>query len=191
MGKCKCYRERLANKTFYTKSTVVPYSFTTTEGYCMGTKECDACSCEGDESRCTFYPEKIDNVHAELKYKTAALAVLGCRRNPQAHTTQECLECVFKNGMCDIYRLAEIAIKRDNELRVEYEHDSISTAVDGLIKFRHSYCKDYAKTEETGDLAFRCKDCHFSSIEGYCTIKEFIRDNGTDEQQDKAQVVSR
>ena len=36
------------------------------------------------------------------------MAVKCCRRNPQAHTAQECLECGFKNGMCDIYKLAKM-----------------------------------------------------------------------------------
>ena len=30
-------------------------------GYCMGTKECDACNCCGDRRRCDFYPEKRGN----------------------------------------------------------------------------------------------------------------------------------
>lgn len=31
------------------------------------------------------------------------MAVLGCTKNPQAHTAEECLKCEFKNGMCDAY----------------------------------------------------------------------------------------
>ena len=37
----------------------------------------------------------------------ATMAVMACRRNPQAHKVKECIECEFKNGMCDSYRLAE------------------------------------------------------------------------------------
>ena len=37
----------------------------------------------------------------------AEMAVMGCRRNPQAHEVEECLGCEFKKGMCDTYRLAE------------------------------------------------------------------------------------
>ena len=37
------------------------------------------------------------------KYIIEELAVLGCTRNPQAHTTEECINCEFKNGMCDAY----------------------------------------------------------------------------------------
>lgn len=36
------------------------------------------------------------------------LAVKCCTRNPQAHSTDECVECEFKNGMCDSYKLARI-----------------------------------------------------------------------------------
>lgn len=38
----------------------------------------------------------------------AEMAVMGCRRNPQAHEAEECLGCEFKKGMCDIYKLAKI-----------------------------------------------------------------------------------
>jgi hypothetical protein len=33
-----------------------PYSYE--EGVCLGTKELEVCGCDGDESRCDFYPEK-------------------------------------------------------------------------------------------------------------------------------------
>jgi hypothetical protein len=44
----------------------------------------------------------------EKENQICEMAVMGCRKNPQAHTTEECIECGFKNGMCDIYRLAEM-----------------------------------------------------------------------------------
>ena len=37
----------------------------------------------------------------------AEMAVLGCVRNPQAHTAEECAKCDFKHGMCNAYRHAE------------------------------------------------------------------------------------
>ena len=40
---CKCYH---AERNFLGKI-----------GVCWGTKECEACSCGGDESKCDFYPE--------------------------------------------------------------------------------------------------------------------------------------
>lgn len=35
------------------------------------------------------------------------MAVIGCVRNPQAHTVEECAKCDFKQGMCNAYRHAE------------------------------------------------------------------------------------
>lgn len=35
------------------------------------------------------------------------MAVIGCVRNPQAHTQEECGKCDFKQGMCNAYRHAE------------------------------------------------------------------------------------
>lgn len=35
------------------------------------------------------------------------MAVIGCVRNPQAHTAEECAKCDFKNGQCNSYRHAE------------------------------------------------------------------------------------
>ena len=35
------------------------------------------------------------------------MAVLGCIRNPQAHTAEECAKCDFKQGKCNAYRHAE------------------------------------------------------------------------------------
>ena len=37
----------------------------------------------------------------------AEMAVIGCVRNPQAHTTEECLKCEFSDGCCNAYRHAE------------------------------------------------------------------------------------
>ena len=35
------------------------------------------------------------------------MAVIGCVRNPQAHTAEECANCDFKQGQCNAYRHAE------------------------------------------------------------------------------------
>ena len=40
----------------------------------------------------------------------AELAVLGCKRNPQAHTTQECMNCEFHPHSCNQWQHAEKAI---------------------------------------------------------------------------------
>lgn len=56
---CKCYH---AEKNWLNKI-----------GVCWGTKEMEPCSCQGDESKCDFYPEKrnkkINHDLSELKIK--------------------------------------------------------------------------------------------------------------------------
>ena len=37
----------------------------------------------------------------------AEMAVIGCVRNPQAHTAEECVKCDFKQGQCNAYSHAE------------------------------------------------------------------------------------
>ena len=43
MKVCKCYRTRFKGAT------------DATQGYCIGTKECEDCSCGGNELKCNFY----------------------------------------------------------------------------------------------------------------------------------------
>ena len=61
MGQCNCYNVRIdriyGNEVKY--------------GVCLGTKEIDRCGCEGDESKCDFYPEK--RKAAEKKMNTAEM----------------------------------------------------------------------------------------------------------------------
>ena len=61
MGQCNCYNVRIdriyGNEVKY--------------GVCLGTKEIDRCGCDGDESKCDFYPEKRKVV--EKKMNTAEM----------------------------------------------------------------------------------------------------------------------
>lgn len=41
------------------------------------------------------------------KEQIEEMAVIGCVRNPQAHSAEECAKCDFKNGQCNSYRHAE------------------------------------------------------------------------------------
>ena len=56
MGRCNCWEERIEYKPLHNiignPDVAIPY------GVCFGTKETDRCDCDGDESKCDFYPEK-------------------------------------------------------------------------------------------------------------------------------------
>ena len=62
---CKCYRQR--NKIHYLPD--VDNFELQMEGYCIGTKEYDPCSCGGDPSKCDFYKDK----RKEKKMNTAEM----------------------------------------------------------------------------------------------------------------------
>ena len=64
MGQCECYETRLEPMETNPRLRHL-------YGVCIGTKECDRCSCDGDESKCDFYPEK--RKAAEKKMNTAEM----------------------------------------------------------------------------------------------------------------------
>lgn len=64
MTKCDCYEERTERHYF----TEFERGFNAalgrkgdyrdrTYGVCLGTRECDRCTCGGNRSKCDFYPE--------------------------------------------------------------------------------------------------------------------------------------
>ena len=57
MEKCECYKTRTINMTGLKDCAgyKIPWHETYTEGYCLGTKECELCQCNGDKSKCDFY----------------------------------------------------------------------------------------------------------------------------------------
>ena len=54
MEKCSCYHETHGA------------GFGMGRGVCYGTRECEYCWCDGDESKCDFYPEKRKKANKEL-----------------------------------------------------------------------------------------------------------------------------
>lgn len=58
MAKCNCYDKRADIFYTYDQFTGRPIKNEREIGICNGTKERDACDCNGDESKCDFYPYK-------------------------------------------------------------------------------------------------------------------------------------
>ena len=63
MERCDCYETRT--------ETAGPWKNNYLYGVCLGTREVEMCNCGGDESKCTFYPEK--RKAAEKKMNTAEM----------------------------------------------------------------------------------------------------------------------
>ena len=69
------------------------------------------------------------------------LAVIGCVRNPQAHTAEECAKCDFKQGQCNAYRHAEELYNAGYRKIDEFEKCRKCPAWSGTDCTRNPYTK--------------------------------------------------
>ena len=69
----------------------------------------------------------------------AEMAVIGCVRNPQAHTAEECAKCDFKQGQCNAYRHAEKLYDAGYRKVDEFEECRKCPAWSGTDCTRNSY----------------------------------------------------
>ena len=67
------------------------------------------------------------------------MAVIGCVRNPQAHTAEECTKCDFKQGQCNAYRHAEKLYDAGYRKVDEFEECRKCTAWSGTDCTRNPY----------------------------------------------------
>lgn len=108
------------------------------------------------------------------------MAVLGCVRNPQAHTAEECSKCDFKQGMCDAYRHAEALynagyrkIPENAVVLTKEEYEDLKVAADNYDPFwfcSFGGCEGARKG---------CKDdCEMSIVvhERKKTVKEILQE---------------
>ena len=75
------------------------------------------------------------------------MAVIGCVRNPQAHTAEECAKCDFKNGQCNSYRHAEALYNAG--YRKTFTSDFAS---DTQKAYKEGYIKGFADGEEEFEI---------------------------------------
>ena len=77
------------------------------------------------------------------------MAVLGCVRNPQAHTAEECANCDFKQGQCNAYRHAEKLYNagyrkiREKDETLEKQIKYLNTIVERLDELLGKGINDY------------------------------------------------
>ncbi len=69
MSKCDCYRVELEYRYFVDKYGA-PIRESVNIPRCLGTKEKDACDCDGDRSKCSFY----ENVRAKAAEEEKSLS---------------------------------------------------------------------------------------------------------------------
>lgn len=92
MMRCDCYRIESKRKYTYNPATGEPIRHDITVGVCWGTKEIDECSCNGDRTKCDFYPEVREKAKKDLK-KNSTNAV-----NIRSMNDEELAECLVDIG---------------------------------------------------------------------------------------------
>lgn len=98
----------------------------------------------------------------------AEMAVIGCVRNPQAHTTEECLKCEFSDGCCNAYRHAKSLysvgcrkLSKDSVVLTKEEYEMLANQCKNLeIKYsnlsdNYRLCKDANETLKQNIVAAR------------------------------------
>lgn len=75
LGKCKCYHIQKQNKYSNYGTT----SSTIYQGICWGTKECEQCFCQGDRTKCDFYPEIREQAYNEIKNSNKIIKCKDCK----------------------------------------------------------------------------------------------------------------
>ena len=79
------------------------------------------------------------------------MAVIGCVRNPQAHTAEECAKCDFKQGQCNAYRHAE-ALYNAGYRKVDKDSVVLTRVDYEMLKSLYDTQKGAIMTSSIGDL---------------------------------------
>ena len=67
MKKCDCYQTAAWRVSKYNSTGHFLGTLLETHDVCTGTRECDECSCGGDRTKCSFYPEIRKKALSEAK----------------------------------------------------------------------------------------------------------------------------
>ena len=112
----------------------------------------------------------------------AEMAVLGCVRNPQAHTAEECAKCDFKHGMCNAYRHAEALyntgyrkLPEDSVVLSREEQEKILKATESRINKLKEQVKQERK--ETAEKIYtKIKDSFLMNSNNCYALKLWIEE---------------
>lgn len=137
MDKCSCYHEREDTKyltefekgVYFANTGKLVDSMKEVVGVCWGTKECERCKCNGDESKCDFYPEKKKKENSILDLYVV------CDQN------RKC----FLVGGDDYEEVSSVTDilnnKEDTNLKIFYDKESAQKDCDWLSEYESKYNK--------------------------------------------------
>lgn len=104
------------------------------------------------------------------------MAVIGCVRNPQAHTAEECAKCGFKYGQCNAYRHAEalysVVISREEYEMLANKYKNLEIKYSNLSD-KYRLCKDANETLKQNVITARKEATEAIYNTGYHKVDEF------------------
>ena len=104
------------------------------------------------------------------------MAVIGCVRNPQAHTAEECAKCDFKQGQCNAYRHAEalysVVISREEYEMLANKYKNLEIKYSNLFD-KYRLCKDANETLKQNVITARKETAEAIYNTGYGKVDDF------------------
>lgn len=134
--------------------------------------ECMGCAIDSAE---TLYNAGYRKTLMKTKQEQIEeMAVIGCVRNPQAHTAEECAKCDFKQGQCNAYKHAEALYNAG--YRKTFTSDTQKAFKEGYKKgcetcaqaWANGYNYGYKSGKEDGVKEFAEKVKAKSYVNDYC-----------------------
>lgn len=104
------------------------------------------------------------------------MAVIGCVRNPQAHTAEECAKCDFKQGQCNAYRHAEalysVVISREEYEMLANKYKNLEIKYSNLCD-KYRLCKDANETLKQNVITARKETAEAIYNAGHCKVDDY------------------
>ena len=104
------------------------------------------------------------------------MAVIGCVRNPQAHTAEECAKCDFKYGQCNAYRHAEalysVVISREEYEMLANKYKNLEIKYSNLFD-KYRLCKDANETLKQNVIMARKETAEAIYNAGNCKVDDY------------------
>lgn len=104
------------------------------------------------------------------------MAVIGCVRNPQAHTAEECAKCDFKYGQCNAYRHAEalysVVISREEYEMLANKYKNLEIKYSNLSD-KYRLCKDANETLKQNVITAHKETAEAIYNAGHCKVDDY------------------
>jgi hypothetical protein len=145
MKKCSCYKIKTERRYKSHPITEELIGYNVEVGVCSGTKEMDVCRCNGDETKCSFYPRIRDRAKQELTIEDAI-----------EHFKYGISHDIFKEPVTSYAQMAVEALEKQIPKKPHYEADGYA---DGVLAYDYAKCPICGHDFECGINDWGCAYC--------------------------------